>query len=60
MAKTAIKSLYYITHVDNIPSMIEKGIFSHSEMETQNIPYTPIYDAQIVGHQSHSSNQAGG
>ena len=59
MAKAVIKSLYYITHVDNIPSMIEKGIFSHSEMEAQSIPYTPIYDAQIVGHRQKKMTPAG-
>jgi hypothetical protein len=57
--KTAIKSLYYITHVDNIPSIIEKGIFSHGEMETRGIPCTPIYDAQIVSDRQKKTTPAG-
>ena len=59
MTKAAIKSLYYITHVDNIPSIIEKGILSHGEMETQKIPYTPIYDEQIVGNRQKKATPAG-
>jgi hypothetical protein len=47
-SQRAIKSLYYITHVDNLPSILERGILSHQRMIDENVPYTPIYDAQIV------------
>ena len=43
-----IRELYYITHIDNIPSMLKRGILSHRRMETEGIKYTPIYDKQIV------------
>jgi hypothetical protein len=43
-----IKSLFYITHIANIPSILQHGILSHALVESQNIPFTPIYDAGIV------------
>ena len=30
-----IKSLYYITHIDNLPSILERGILSHERIETE-------------------------
>jgi hypothetical protein len=42
--------LYYITHIDNLGSMLEKGILSHAEMESRGIPFTAIYDAEIVSN----------
>lgn len=44
-----IKSLYYITHVKNVPSILSQGILSHRYVEDHAISYTPIYDKQIVG-----------
>ena len=46
--KVDIKSLYYITHVQNVPSILTHGILSHGLVEAQNVPFTPIYDAGIV------------
>ncbi len=43
-----IKSLYYITHINNLPSILDRGILSHSQVEETNIDFTPIYDNQIV------------
>jgi len=48
MKRVSIKELYYITHVDNVPSILERGILSHGVIEEQKIPFTPVYDAQIV------------
>ena len=45
-----IKSLYYITHVDNLPSILSQGIFSHRYVEDHGVKYKPIYDAEIVGN----------
>ncbi|MBI1900605.1 MAG: DUF4433 domain-containing protein [Planctomycetia bacterium] len=50
MAKADIKSLYYITHVDNVPSMLERGILSHATIEQRKIAFTPVYDAEIVSN----------
>jgi hypothetical protein len=46
--KQSIKGLYYITHIDNIPSILTRGILSHKLVEEQHVQFTPIYDAQIV------------
>ena len=48
--KVDIKSLFYITHVENVPSILKNGILSHGLVETQRIPFTPIYDAEIVSN----------
>lgn len=42
------RDLYYITHVDNIPSILEKGILSHALIEEEKITYKPIYNSIIV------------
>lgn len=47
-----IKELYYITHIDNIPSILRDGIFSHRLINERKITYTPIYDKEIVAGRS--------
>ena len=48
--KVDIKSLFYITHIENVPSILKNGILSHGLVEAQKIPFTPIYDAEIVSN----------
>lgn len=48
--KPEVKSLYYITHVDNLPSIFKEGILAHRLVEELQIPYTPIYDVSIVAN----------
>ena len=48
--KAEIKSLFYITHVENVPSILKNGILSHGLVEAQHVPFTPIYDAGIVSN----------
>jgi len=48
--KAEIKSLFYITHVENVRSILNTGILSHHEIESQKVPFTPIYDAAIVSN----------
>ncbi|MFZ1933664.1 MAG: DarT ssDNA thymidine ADP-ribosyltransferase family protein, partial [Thermoguttaceae bacterium] len=43
-----VKSLYYITHVDNVASILQHGILSHGQIESRGIPFKPVYDAEIV------------
>ncbi len=43
-----VSGLYYITHIDNLMSIINRGIFSHGKIYRERIPYTPIYDQSIV------------
>ncbi|ABX13054.1 DarT ssDNA thymidine ADP-ribosyltransferase family protein [Nitrosopumilus maritimus] len=40
--------LFYITHIDNIPSMLQNGILSHDQIVKQKLEYTSIYDSDIV------------
>ncbi len=40
--------LYYLTHIDNIPSILKYGILSHKEVNDKGIEYTPIYNQEIV------------
>jgi len=46
--QSSIRQLYYITHVDNIGSILETGILSHEIIEKKDIPYQAIYDKEIV------------
>lgn len=46
--KRRIKSLYYITHTDNLPSILQRGILSHAMVEQLGLPFAPVYDAAIV------------
>jgi O-acetyl-ADP-ribose deacetylase (regulator of RNase III) len=43
-----IKSLYYITHKDNLSSILERGIFSSDRVEAESLRPTPIYDGRGV------------
>lgn len=45
-----VKNLYYITHVDNLPSILSRGILSHNQIESQNVAYRAIYDSEIVSN----------
>ena len=46
--RSSIKGLYYITHIDNLPSILSNGILSHELIEERRIQFSPIYDAGIV------------
>jgi hypothetical protein len=50
MPKRDIKGLFYITHVNNIKSILRQGILSHALVEERKVQFTPIYDAQTVCH----------
>jgi len=43
-----IKELYYITHINNLPSILENGILSHRLIKDQKVEFTPIYEEEIV------------
>jgi len=45
-----LRGLYYITHIDNLPSILERGILCHRKVEDEKIAFTPIYDASIVAN----------
>lgn len=43
-----IRNLYYITHVDNLPSILENGILSHKRIEEEGVQPIRIYNTDIV------------
>lgn len=43
-----IKSLYYITHKDNLSSILERGIFSSDRVEAEGLRPTSIYEGKDV------------
>ncbi len=53
--RAEIKCLFYITHVDNVPSILRQGILSHAMIDSGNIPFTPIYDAKIVSNRKNKA-----
>ncbi|MFZ5912379.1 MAG: DarT ssDNA thymidine ADP-ribosyltransferase family protein [Chloroflexota bacterium] len=50
MSKRTVKSLFYITHLNNLPSIFQHGILSHRQVKEQSIPFTPVYNAEIVAN----------
>ena len=43
-----LRGVYYITHIYNLPSILQRGILCHRKVVEQNIDFTPIYDEGIV------------
>ena len=41
-------SLYYICHVENLGSILEKGIFSRQDVQSQNITHKDIHDPGVL------------
>ena len=48
MRHSDMRALYYVTHINNLPSILTTGILSHERIRTQGVRYTPIYDVDIV------------
>lgn len=57
--KKTIDSLYYITHINNIPSILKRGVLSHTIVDRENIQRTLVYDKQIVVNRSSKSTPDG-
>jgi hypothetical protein len=48
--KADIKGLFYITHIENVPSILQRGILAHELVLSQQVPFKPVYDAAIVSN----------
>ena len=48
MRNLDMKNLYYITHIDNLPSIFERGILSHERIEEEGLQPAHIYNTDIV------------
>ena len=46
--KEDIKSLYYISHIDNVESILKHGIYSHHKIKSEHIQPNVIYNADVV------------
>lgn len=42
------RQLYYITHVDNVLSIMKNGVLSHEQIIGREVDYVPIYNQDIV------------
>ena len=59
MRYSDIRALYYITHIDNLPSILAKGIFSHERIRLENIQNTTIYLEHLVNKRGNKYTAAG-
>jgi len=59
MAGPRLTQFYYITHRENVPSILQHGILSHSRVEASGLPYTRIYDKGIVEGRRHRATPDG-
>jgi len=59
MNKIEVKSLFYITHIDNVPSIVKRGILAHSVVEREHVRFTPIYDESIVANRREKRTPGG-
>lgn len=50
--KLGLDGLYYITHFENVVSILKRGILSHAFVESNNITYTPIYNSSVVNRRA--------
>jgi len=46
--KIEITSLYYITHIENVKSILTYGLLSHNNIINRKINFKPIYDEEII------------
>ena len=57
--KASVRYLFYITHIDNVASIVRRGLLSHAEIERQQIPFTRIYDDSIVSRRKEKCTPEG-
>jgi len=43
-----LRELYYITHIENLLSILKRGILCHRKIIEEQINFTPIYDEDII------------
>lgn len=59
MKSMRVRGLYYITHIDNLPSILQRGILSHQCVQDEGIQFTPIYDKQIIANRGNATTPDG-
>ena len=48
MQGSNIRELFYITHIDNLSSILSLGVYSHEKIKDREVHSTPIYATNIV------------
>ena len=48
LRKIGIEGLFYITHFDNVSSILDRGILSHSSIERERISHKSIYNSLVI------------
>jgi len=59
MTARSMRNLYYITHLENVPSILHHGILSHEAVKEKALGFTAIYDVEIVSRRSRISTPDG-
>ncbi|WP_430540925.1 DarT ssDNA thymidine ADP-ribosyltransferase family protein [Roseofilum casamattae] len=59
MSRFNIRNLYYITHIDNLPSVLQRGILSHKTLLQKQVQTKTIYDGNIVNRRSTKTTLSG-
>lgn len=52
------EELYYISHINNLQSILKNGILSHEGIARLGLKYTPIYDKNVVSIRKDKSTPA--
>jgi len=53
--QVGIEGLYYITHFDNVESILNTGILCHTEVQNRNINYTPVYNTAVMSRRANKT-----
>lgn len=59
MRGSNIRELFYITHINNLSSILSLGVYSHEKIETDDVYSTPIYDTVIVSRRKEKTTPDG-
>ncbi len=55
MQELDIRALYYITHIDNLPSILERGIFCYDRVEGEKLDPIPTYNGNIADQRNYKT-----
>ena len=59
MQEPVIRALYYITHIDNLSTILSRGILSHERVKTEGIQNTTIYLQHLVNYRKERYTSVG-
>ena len=59
MQGSNIRELFYITHINNLSSILSLGVYSHEKIEDGEVHSTPIYDTNIITRRGERTTPSG-